>query len=387
MLTLTDITDLKPIFDYQTGFSAPYFFPTDFESWRESFEEDIDGEGRRLFAELRGKAAWEGERLVGFIRFGTTAFGFDGEPYQVIRELYFDRDREDAGRLLLREALAGFDPARRVYAFFHYFGMSCFARHGKLFEAFPWIGELLHSHGFVTEHENVYYSAALTEAADPGVTLVPHDPTPGRQQTIDFLLDRTQIGGCEVHALDTPGNAYLRWIYIHDDHQNSGLGSRCMTALKLWLRRRGLTRLDTDTALDNRRAQHFYEKNGFTRMGVTRSFYRGPILGTTVTVIVDRPLGTFHPSHGDIYYSVNYGFIPGVPAPDGEAQDAYILGVSEPVAEFTGRVIAIIHRFDDVEEKWVVAPEGVSLTKEEIMSRVAFQERYFQTDIQMGTHP
>ena len=70
-----------------------------------------------------------------------------------------------------------------------------------------------------------------------------------------------------------------------------------------------------------------------------------------VTVTVDRPLGSSHPQYPDLYYPVNYGYIKGVMAPDGEEQDAYILGISEPVAEFTGRVIAIIHRHDDIEEK------------------------------------
>lgn len=107
------------------------------------------------------------------------------------------------------------------------------------------------------------------------------------------------------------------------------------------------------------------------------------MLGSIVKVVVDRPLGTCHPKHPDIVYPVNYGYIPGVMAPDGEEQDAYILGISEPVAEFTGMVIAIIHRFDDVEEKWVVAPVHVSYTKEEIMELVSFQEQYFHTEIRM----
>ena len=107
------------------------------------------------------------------------------------------------------------------------------------------------------------------------------------------------------------------------------------------------------------------------------------MIGNVVKVIVDRPLGTYHPKHRDIYYSVNYGYIPGVIAPDGEEQDAYILGVGEPVAEFVGRVIAIIHRLDDVEDKWVVAPENVSFTADEIMQQVAFQEQFFQIEIRM----
>ena len=107
------------------------------------------------------------------------------------------------------------------------------------------------------------------------------------------------------------------------------------------------------------------------------------MLGSIVKVIVDRPLGSYHPKHEDLYYTVNYGYIPGILAPDGEEQDAYILGVDEPVSEFVGKVVAVIHRFDDVEEKWVVAPENASFTKEEIRAQTAFQEQYFQIEIRM----
>ena len=107
------------------------------------------------------------------------------------------------------------------------------------------------------------------------------------------------------------------------------------------------------------------------------------MLGKIVKVIVDRPLGTYHPKHKDIYYPINYGYIEGIIAPDGEEQDAYILGVNEPVEEFTGRIIAIIHRFDDVEEKWVVAPENKFYTKDEIVQQVDFQEKYFDSEIRM----
>ena len=107
------------------------------------------------------------------------------------------------------------------------------------------------------------------------------------------------------------------------------------------------------------------------------------MLGKVVKVIVDRPLGTYHLKYKDLFYSVNYGYVEGIIATDGEEQDAYILGVNEPIKEFTGKVIAVIHRFDDVEEKWVVAPIGTSLTKEEIMRQVDFQERFFKIEIRM----
>ena len=107
------------------------------------------------------------------------------------------------------------------------------------------------------------------------------------------------------------------------------------------------------------------------------------MLGRNVKVIVDRPLGTHHPKYKDLYYSLNYGYVEGIIAADGEEQDAYILGVNEPVSEFSGKVIAVIHRFDDVEEKWVVAPEEAIFTKDEIMQQVDFVERFFKIEIRM----
>ncbi len=107
------------------------------------------------------------------------------------------------------------------------------------------------------------------------------------------------------------------------------------------------------------------------------------MIGKVVKVIVDRPIGTHHPNHKNLIYSVNYGYVPEIFAPDGEEQDAYILGVNEPVTEYLGKVIAIIHRLNDIEDKWVVVPEDRFFTKEEIANSVAFQEKFFDIEIVM----
>lgn len=113
------------------------------------------------------------------------------------------------------------------------------------------------------------------------------------------------------------------------------------------------------------------------------------MIGKSVTVTIDRPLGSTHPKHQDIVYPVNYGYIPGLFAPDGEEMDVYILGVEEPIQEFFGFVIAILHREDDIEDKIVVAPQGIRFSEEEILEKVFFQERYFQTRIltELGAQP
>ena len=107
------------------------------------------------------------------------------------------------------------------------------------------------------------------------------------------------------------------------------------------------------------------------------------MIGDIVKVTVDRPMGSYHPKHKDMHYPINYGYIEGIMAPDGEEQAAYILGVDRPVDEFKGKIIAIIHRYDDVEEKWVVAPEGKTFTVDEIKAQVDFQEQYFNSEIRI----
>jgi len=108
----------------------------------------------------------------------------------------------------------------------------------------------------------------------------------------------------------------------------------------------------------------------------------GSIIGSMVSVQMDRPLGSVHPKHADLVYPVNYGFVPGVMSPDGEYQDAYVLGPTVPLSRFTGIVTAILVREDDIETKWIVEePLAPRLTDEEILSLVGFQERFFKTKI------
>ena len=103
-------------------------------------------------------------------------------------------------------------------------------------------------------------------------------------------------------------------------------------------------------------------------------------IGRLVEVQVDRPLGSTHPEFGFVY-PVNYGFVPGVAAPDGDELDAYVLGVPEPLQRFVGRCIAVVHRLDDDDDKLVVVPDGTQLSDAEIGQLTQFQERYFTSTI------
>lgn len=111
-----------------------------------------------------------------------------------------------------------------------------------------------------------------------------------------------------------------------------------------------------------------------------KSVIANDYLGKNVSIVIDRKLGTKHPKHGFIYM-VNYGYVPSTISGDGEELDAYLLGVFEPVDEFIGKVIAIIHRTNDDDDKLVVVPDDRKYSDDEIRALTEFQEQYFESVI------
>lgn len=107
-------------------------------------------------------------------------------------------------------------------------------------------------------------------------------------------------------------------------------------------------------------------------------------LGKTVNIVMDRPLGYIHKKENySLTYPINYGYLPGIIGGDGEELDVYLLGVNEPVEEYTARIIGIVHRHNDNEDKLVAAPNGMNFSKEEIEKEVSFQEQYYDTEIEI----
>ena len=100
-------------------------------------------------------------------------------------------------------------------------------------------------------------------------------------------------------------------------------------------------------------------------------------IGKTVYVHIDRPLGSKHPKYG-FEYPVNYGFLPYTVSGDGEELDAYVLGVQEPLADFIGKCVAVVHRTDDDDDKLIVVPHGKDISNAQIEEDVAFQEKWFK---------
>ena len=108
------------------------------------------------------------------------------------------------------------------------------------------------------------------------------------------------------------------------------------------------------------------------------------VIGLTVSGKIDRPLNSSHPRHPEMIYPINYGYVEGVIAGDGAEQDIYLFDCNKPVETYTGKVIAVYHRTNDVEDKWIVVPEDSkyaanpsALSDEEILKKIEFQEKYF----------
>lgn len=109
----------------------------------------------------------------------------------------------------------------------------------------------------------------------------------------------------------------------------------------------------------------------------------GEYMGRTVRIVIDRPVGYVHKKDKyTLVYPINYGFIPGVPGGDGEDLDVYLLGVPGPVAEYEAKIIGAVRREDDVEDKLIAAPEGVSFTADEMAAAVEFQEKYYRSTVE-----
>ena len=198
------------------------------------------------------------------------------------------------------------------------------------------------------------------------------------------------VGECKLKSIDLQKRECSMGIHLQNDEvKEKGYGTQAeRLVLQYAFEELGMVAVNADAVLKNTRSQHVLEKVGFcyTHEDETFKYYRCEVnkaerwqivkglIGKLVHVVVDRPIGY---QHGDIVYPINYGYVPGLIAGDGEEQDSYILGVSEPIAEFDGQVVAAICRRNDCEDKLVVAPVGHVYHQGQIAEAVQFQEQYF----------
>lgn len=288
-----DRDNAKILFDYwnEIGKDVPYFFETTYESFVDSLFFDKFN-GMEIFNVNFIKSMVEGDRVVGFIQYGIPRFHYTetGEllidpNIGVVRNLYFNKEQMDVGNKLIDIALKFFEnnEIKNLYAFYHAMGMSCNGNHGKLHEDFNFIDQLLHEMEFQVEHENVYYSIEMNERVyinQNNIKLAIHEQVDNRQRF--ELTDGTEIlGTAEIKYLNgytgivNDDKVYLVWIGINEKVQKGiGIGTSFIEQIMNYCLSKGYKYMHTDTALNNTRAQKFYEKNGFLNKGITRSYFK-----------------------------------------------------------------------------------------------------------------
>lgn len=188
---------------------------------------------------------------------------------------------------------------------------------------------------------------------------------------------------------DVPYTPYIGMVFVSEPCRGHRLSERLLRAASDYAATLGYSRvfLVSDHV-------GLYEKYGFSKVDerpapwnpeqMETVFFRHTgrlpdvtqLIGRTVSGHIDRPMGSRHPREGFLY-PVNYGYVDDAQAMDGEAQDVYLLGVNGPTKTFTGKVMAVYHRFDDIEDKWIVTPDGTELSDEEILRQIQFQEQFF----------
>lgn len=173
-----------------------------------------------------------------------------------------------------------------------------------------------------------------------------------------------------IHVVRTNSMDWINYINFRDYLNSSPSVAKEYEKLKVSL-----------ALQDSSREKYLSGKHDFIVYTLRKALVKS-YLGKIVSIKIDRPIGSEHPKHPGLIYPINYGYIPYVFGGDGEELDVYLLGVDVPVEEYTARVIGIVHRHNDVEDKLVAAPDGAAFSKDEISKAVHFQEQYYQSEIE-----
>ncbi|TFG69398.1 MAG: GNAT family N-acetyltransferase [Anaerolineales bacterium] len=269
------------------GENIPYFFPVSPERWGVCLLEDrLDGEF--IFDLLETYVAKDKGQVVGFAQVGHPRFSWDagGQKYDNprignIRHFYFETGRHDVAKALYARAESFLKHFPHRHAFYHIYGMSCNAHHGKLHLSLEHVDAFLRGQDFQIEHENVTYRLALDDAAQPQCDALRLIPQPrdfyGPHEYV-IWLDDTPVGTLKVRYMDLMNGeaakdaVYLTLMAIDQDYRRRGWGSQALKVLCRMLRGKGYAHLFLDTAHTNTGAQRFYERFGFSHQGCSRSY-------------------------------------------------------------------------------------------------------------------
>lgn len=178
-----------------------------------------------------------------------------------------------------------------------------------------------------------------------------------------------------IHVVKTNSMDWINYINFRDYLNKTPSATKAYEDLKV--------SLVQQAPVDSGREKYLKGKHDFIIYTLRKALVNS-YLGKTVTIKIDRPIGYVHQKKNyTLTYPINYGYIPGVLGGDGEELDVYLLGVDVPVPEFNGKIIGIVHRHNDIEDKLVMAPKETNFTAEEIADAVRFQEQYYDSEIEV----
>lgn len=106
----------------------------------------------------------------------------------------------------------------------------------------------------------------------------------------------------------------------------------------------------------------------------------------TVSVKIDHPLGSTDEDNPSVVYPINCGYVDvdkHVGFSDFNRQPVYLLGVDVAVDEYTGVLIAVARRRDDSGTVWIVAPENITYTIQQIEEMIYFEEQYYDSFVEI----
>ncbi|MDF1513240.1 MAG: GNAT family N-acetyltransferase [Anaerolineae bacterium] len=276
------------------GEHIPYFFPVSPERWAECLLEDnLDGEF--IFDCLKTYVAKDDGQMIGFAQVGHPRFSWDANGLKVenpqlshIRHFYFDRGRVDVASELHARVQPFLDLFPHRSAFFHAYGMSCNAHHGKLYMGLEHVDAFVRAQGFQIEHENVIYDLAVADFRQSwcgDLSLMPQPRNYYEPYMYKIWLRDTWVGTLQVRYMDLlngeaeKDEVYLTLMAINRDFRGQGWGTQALLLLCRMLQEKGYQHLYLDTAHTNVGAQRFYERFGFKNRGRSRSYQNtGPAL-------------------------------------------------------------------------------------------------------------
>lgn len=240
-------------------------------------------EGNLLFQELITLVYKKQNEIKGFIQFSKPTYIYQKDGTKdfstivgVIRQCYFEQEEAMVGQALIEQATCYFDQEKisNRFAFYHAFGMSHTACHGKLPTTFIQTEKLLLAQGYQKEHENLYFAKVLDKVLkyEDSVQVIAVKMQVN-QQNFNFMLDGNKIGTAILTYLPENDIAYLRWIGLAKMYQNQDYDNEVLQLISNLLIEKEFKELHLDTADTNKRAQHYYLKNDFQQLETTRSYF------------------------------------------------------------------------------------------------------------------